>query len=274
LPSILPGLSPEEALEVTKIYSIAGLVPMNRPLITSRPFRAPHHSSSEAALIGGGSPPRPGEISLAHRGVLFLDEFPEFHRDVLESLRQPLEEGIITISRARYSMELPARFTLVAATNPCPCGYYRHPERSCVCTSSQIRMYRRKLSGPLVDRIDLSINVPSMNFEKLTAPVDYRQSETIKIRVEKARLTAKRRFLKEGIITNAEIGIGQINKYCQLDSQSQNLIRSYVNSGRLSARGYHRVLRVARTIADLDDSNNITYPHLSEAVMYRLSGEA
>ncbi|MFH0791698.1 MAG: YifB family Mg chelatase-like AAA ATPase [bacterium] len=274
LPSILPSLSPEEALEVTKIYSIAGLIPLNQPLITARPFRTPHHSSSEAALIGGGNPPRPGEISLAHRGILFLDEFPEFHRDVLESLRQPLEEGTITVSRARHRIELPARFMLVAATNPCPCGYHQHPERQCVCTTSQVKMYRRKLSGPLIDRIDISINVPSMNFDKLTAPMGGGQSEAIKARVEKARLLQNRRFEGDGIITNAEMGIKQINKYCRLNSESQNLVRSYVNSGRLSARGYHRVLRVARTIADLDNSEDIKFPHLSEAVMYRLYGEA
>jgi magnesium chelatase family protein len=167
IPTILPPLSFEESLEVTKIYSIAGILPKENPLITTRPFRAPHHTSSEAALIGGGNPPRPGEITLAHRGVLFLDEFPEFHRDVLESLRQPIEEGKIIISRARHSLELPARFILVAASNPCPCGYYGDPEHECKCTISQIRNYQRKLSGPLIDRIDLLINVPNVKYEKL-----------------------------------------------------------------------------------------------------------
>ena len=274
LPSILPDLSFEESLEVTKIYSIAGLLPKGKPLINCRPFRSPHHTSSEPALIGGGSPPRPGEITLAHRGILFLDEFPEFHRDVLESLRQPLEEGKITILRARHHLTFPARFTLIAAANPCPCGYYGDPNRACTCTASQIASYRRKLSGPLIDRIDISIEVPQMKFEKLTSPDEENSSRKIKKRTQKARQIQKERFSKEqgrvNIFTNSEIQIPQIKKYCQVEQKSKSILKRFVDSGKLSARGYHRVLKVARTIADLDNSENISYNHLTEALMYRI----
>ena len=266
--TILPRLSFEESLEVTKIYSIVGLLPKERPLISLRPFRSPHHTSSEVALIGGGNPPRPGEITLSHRGVLFLDEFPEFHRDVLESLRQPIEEGEITILRAKHSLTFPARFTLVAATNPCPCGYFEDPEKKCSCTPSQVQMYRRKLSGPLMDRIDLFINVPPLKYEKLVAPDEENFSQKIRQRVGEAREIQRERFSTNK--TNSEMEIPQIKKYCQIDSQSGNLLRKYVDSGKLSARGYHRVLKLARTIADLDNSENILYRHLSEALMYRV----
>jgi magnesium chelatase family protein len=266
--SILPPLSFEESLEVTKIYSIAGLLPRNRPLINLRPFRSPHHTSSEVALIGGGNPPRPGEITLAHRGILFLDEFPEFHRDVLESLRQPIEEGQITVLRAKHSLTLPARFTLVAATNPCPCGFYGNPEKKCTCSNSQIQMYRRKLSGPLMDRIDLFINVPSLKYEKLVAVDEENCSLKIRKRVEKARQIQRERFKKEK--TNSETEIPEIKKYCQLNLAGQDLLRKYVDSGELSARGYHRVLKTARTIADLEGSEKISFDHLSEALMYRI----
>ncbi|XOA42705.1 MAG: YifB family Mg chelatase-like AAA ATPase [Candidatus Nealsonbacteria bacterium] len=268
IPSILPPLSFKESLEVTKIYSVAGLLAKNKPLISQRQFRSPHHTSSETALIGGGSPPRPGEITLAHRGVLFLDEFPEFHRDVLESLRQPIEEGKITISRARYSLTLPARFTLVAASNPCPCGYYKDPERNCTCTNSQIQKYKRKLSGPLMDRVDLFITVPQLKYDKLTAADEENSSLKIRERVAKTRQIQRERFKAEK--TNSEIKIPQIKKYCQVDLASQSLLRKYVDSGKLSARGYHRVLRVARTIADLENSEAILYQHVSEALMYRV----
>ena len=281
IPSILPPLSFEESLEVTKIYSVAGFLESEKPLISFRPFRSPHHTSSEVALIGGGNPPRPGEITLAHRGVLFLDEFPEFHRDVLESLRQPIEEGKITILRAKHSLTLPAHFTLVAAANPCPCGYYRDPERKCNCTSSQIQKYKRKLSGPLMDRVDLFIEVPPIKYEKLTAPDEENCSERIRMRVEKARKIQEERFKDDnpsissgrGILVNSEIEIPKIKKYCQIDFKSQNLLRKYVDSGRLSARGYHRVLKLARTIADLENSEKILYDHLAEALMYRIREE-
>jgi len=270
LPSILPPLSFEESLEVSKIYSIAGLLPKEKPLISLRPFRSPHHTTSEVALIGGGNPPRPGEITLAHRGVLFLDEFPEFHRDVLESLRQPIEEGKITILRAKHHFTFPARFILVAASNPCPCGNFGNPEKKCQCTNSQIRMYKRKLSGPLMDRIDLFITVPQIKYEKLIEIDQENSSQKIREKVEKAREIQKERFLKEKIFVNGEMEIPQIKKYCLIDSQSQNLLKKYVDAGKLSVRGYHRVLKVARTIADLEQSEKILENHLSEALMYRL----
>jgi len=270
IPSILPQLSFEESLEVTKIYSVAGFLPKDSPLITQRPFRSPHHTSSEVALIGGGNPPRPGEITLAHRGVLFLDEFPEFHRDVLESLRQPIEDGRVTILRAKHFLALPAKFTLVAASNPCPCGFYQTPEKECICTASQISMYRRKLSGPLMDRVDLFITVPQISYEKLTAPSEESCSDKVRQEVKKAKEIQKERLKSAEAFTNSELTIPQIKKYCQIDSKSETLLRKYVDSGKLSARGYHRVLKVARTIADLDGSENILYDHLAEALMYRI----
>lgn len=265
--SILPSLTFEESLEVTKIYSVAGLLPKDQPLIYQRPFRSPHHTCSEVALVGGGNPPRPGEITLSHRGVLFLDEFPEFHRDVLESMRQPIEEGKITIARSKHSLTFPARFTLVAASNPCPCGNFGDPEKRCLCTNSQIRMYKRKLSGPLIDRVDLVINVPKLKYEKLTEHDKEDYSSKIKEDVALARKIQRERF--KGETTNSYMGIPQIKKYCQVDGESSSLLRKYVDSGRLSARGYHRVLKVARTIADLEGTEHISSRHVSEALMYR-----
>jgi len=270
VPSILPKLSFAESLEVTKIYSIAGLLPEDKPLINFRPFRSPHHISSEAALMGGGNPPRPGEITLAHRGVLFMDEFPEFHRDTLESLRQPLEEGRITVARAKNTFTFPSRFMLIAASNPCPCGYFNDPEKNCSCTPSQIAMYRRKLSGPLMDRIDLFIEVPAVKYEKLASESQESLSEKLREKIETAREIQKQRFCRDKILVNSEMNIPEIKKYCQHDSKSQELLRKYVDSGKLSARGYHRVLKVARTIADLGRSENIQYDHIAEALMYRL----
>lgn len=268
LPSILPPLSFEESLEVSKIHSITGFLSKENPLILLRPFRSPHHTSSEIALIGGGNPPHPGEITLAHRGVLFLDEFPEFHRDALESLRQPIEEGKITILRAKHQLSLPSRFVLVAAANPCPCGNFENSEKKCNCTNSQIKMYRRKLSGPLMDRIDIFINVPQVKYEKLIEDNEENASQEIKEKVKKAREIQKQRFGQD--LTNAEMEIPQIKKYCLIDLKSQNLLKQYVDSGKLSARGYHRVLKTARTIADLENSKNILHDHLAEALMYRL----
>lgn len=269
LATIMPPLSFDEALEVTKIYSICGILPTGSPLVSLRPFRSPHHSSSIAALVGGGNPPKPGEITLAHRGVLFLDEFPEFRRDALEALRQPIEEGAITVLRAKQSLSLPARFALVLASNPCPCGNFGNPEKRCSCTGSQIQMYRKKLSGPLMDRIDLFINVPSVKYDKL-AHHDFdaeSSSGAVKERVVAARTVQKTRF--GGNRTNAEMDIPGLKEHCRLDSASETLIKRYVDSGKLSARGYHRVLKVSRTIADLDRSNAIQFAHLSEALMYR-----
>jgi len=265
--SILPPLSFEESLEVTKIYSLAGLLPQENPIIKQRPFRSPHHTCSEVALIGGGNPPKPGEISLAHRGILFLDEFPEFHRDVLESLRQPIEEGRITISRSRYSITLPASFTLIAASNPCPCGNYGNPEKICKCTPSQIQKYQRKLSGPLVDRIDLLVWVPQIKYEKLIQEGE-EKSEKIRKRVILAREIQKERFKKEK--TNSQMEIPEIKKYCQIDSQGERLLKKAVDSGKLTPRGYHRVLKVARTIADLERSEKILLSHLAEALSYKI----
>jgi len=270
LPSILPRLNFSESLEVTKIYSVAGLLKENETMIASRPFRAPHHIASEASLLGGGTPLRPGEITLAHRGVLFLDEFPEFHRDVLESLRQPIEEGKITISRAKNTLTFPSRFMLIGASNPCPCGFLNSPEKPCICSPSQISMYKRKLSGPLMDRIDIFIEVPAIKYEKLVSASGENQSKILREKIEKARGIQKERFLNDGILVNSEMQIPQIKKYCAHDEKSQELLKKFVDSGKLSARGYHRILKVSRTIADLAQSPNIQYDHIAEALMYRL----
>ena len=270
LPSILPKLNFAESLEVTKIYSAAGLLEEDQAIINSRPFRSPHHVISDVALIGGGSPLKLGEITLAHRGVLFLDEFPEFHKDVLESLRQPIEEGKISVSRAKYNFTLPSRFMLIAASNPCPCGYYNDPEKPCTCSPSQVSMYRRKMSGPLMDRMDLFIEVPAVKYEKLTADSAENQSQAVREKIETARNKQKTRFIEDRILTNSEMNIPEIKKYCEHDEKSQNLLKKYVDSGKLSARGYHRILKVARTIADLANCEKIKYEHIAEALMYRI----
>ena len=268
--SILPQLSFEDSLEVTKIYSVAGRLPKNQFLIKRPPFRSPHHTSSEAALIGGGSPPRPGEITLAHRGILFLDEFPEFHRDVLESLRQPLEENEIKILRARHRTTFPAQFTMICAANPCPCGHYGSSEKKCVCTASQVQKYQRKMQGPLMDRIDIFIEVPSLKYEKLIKNEREGEAEEIRERVEAGRKRQARRFEKEGITLNSEMDLSQIKKYCPVPEKAGLLLKKYVNSGKLSARGFHRVLKVSRTIADLEGAPEMETPHIAEALMYRL----
>lgn len=268
LPAILPALGQEESLEVTKIYSVAGLLKAEQPLIKERPFRSPHHTISEAALIGGGSPPRPGEITLAHRGVLFMDEFPEFHRDVLESLRQPLEDKKITVLRAKHASTFPCSFTLVAAANPCPCGNLGSDEKKCVCQNSQIRMYKRKLSGPLTDRLDLFVEVPRVKYEKLVSADEEGFLARIRSNVSRARKIQEDRFGSQTL--NSEMTLAQIKKYCQVDSSSGAVLKKYVNSGSLSARGYHRVLKVARTIADLDGLEDIKHAHITEALMYRI----
>jgi len=271
IPSILPKLNAEESLEVTKIYSIAGLLKNRDLFLQQRPFRAPHHSSSKAALIGGGTPPRLGEITLAHRGVLFLDEFPEFQKDVLESLRQPIEEGKITVSRARYSWTFPSSFTLVAASNPCPCGYLNDPEIACTCTPSQIAKYRRKLSGPLIDRMDILIDVPRLSYRKLSIQEFNQSPDTgIKKRIKTARNIQEQRFKQEKTLLNSQMSLPLIKKYCQIDSKSHRLLRQYVDSGKLSARGYHRVLKITRTIADLEQKEGVSYENIAEALMYRI----
>ncbi len=269
--SILPPLSEQEIFEVTKIYSVCGLLPEEKPLISQRPFRAPHHSISEAALIGGGNPLKPGEITLAHRGILFLDEFPEFHRDVLESLRQPLEEGEIVVSRTKQSAKFPAKFTLVAAANPCPCGFFGDPERNCRCLPSQVRMYQRKLSGPIVDRIDLFVQVPRVEFEKLKSEESSIETQKIRERVILAREIQKKRFSSEK--TNSQMSLKEIARFCKVDLKSEEILKKAVNSGMLSARGYHKVLKVARTIADLEGKEQIKLEHILEALSFRKKEE-
>jgi magnesium chelatase family protein len=237
--------------------------------VSRRPFRSPHHSASEASLIGGGSSARPGEITLAHRGVLFLDEFPEVHRDVLESLRQPLEDGLVSVARAKASYVFPARFILVAAMNPCPCGYYNDPEKECTCTQIQINKYQRRVSGPIMDRIDLYVEVPHVKYEKLTDERIEGSSTEIRQKVEKARRIQLGRFENDGIVTNSEMSIPLIKKHCETDEQGDRLLRNAVNNLHMSARGFHRILKLARTIADLEESSNITAFHIAEALQYR-----
>lgn len=274
LPTILPKLSREESLEVTKIYSIAGLLPSEQPLVTIRPFRSPHHTASGVALVGGGKIPRPGEISLAHRGVLFLDEFSEFPRQVLENLRQPLEDGVITISRAQGSLTFPARFILVASQNPCPCGYATDTEKPCTCSPIQISKYQKKVSGPLLDRIDLHVEVPRLQFQKLTGEDSQNEpSNKIRERVETARERQRQRFREIGLQNNAEMGPKQIKEFCPVSEQTLDLLRVAVTQMHLSARSYHRILKTARTIADLAASENIETNHVAEALQYRTKVE-
>ncbi len=268
LPTILPTLTEKETLEITKIYSVAGL--LRTELITKRPFRSPHHNISATALIGGGSFPRPGEISLSHRGVLFLDEFPEFNRACLEALRQPLEDGTVSISRAKGTLHFPARFILVASQNPCPCGYASDTDQNCACSASTLLRYQKKISGPILDRIDLHIEVPRLKFDKLSAEEKSESSQNIRARVEKARTIQQERFAKSEIIVNAEMGNSEIKKHCHLDNESLNLLRSAVEKMRLSARGYNRILKISRTIADLAESENISINHLAEALQFRI----
>jgi len=271
LPSILPRLTIDEALEITKIYSVAGLI--NQGFIKIRPFRSPHHTASGVALVGGGKFPRPGEISLAHRGVLFLDEFPEFPRTVLENLRQPLEDGVITISRAQGSHSFPARFVLVASQNPCPCGYSTDPEKQCTCTPVQVLRYQKKVSGPLLDRIDLHVEVPRINFEKLSSNETGEPSADIRERVEQARAIQTQRFKNLPIYANGEMGNAEIREYCKLDDQSIDLLRTAVTQMHLSARAYNRILKLSRTIADLSESEKILMEHIAEALQYRAKAD-
>jgi len=267
--SILPDFSLEEALEVTKIYSVAGELKNNDPLVLSRPFRAPHHTSSSVSLVGGGSWPRPGEISLAHRGILFLDEFAEFPRVVLENLRQPLEDGVINISRALGRLKFPAKFILLASMNPCPCGYYKDRDRNCVCSEKQIANYRRKISGPILDRIDLHVEVPRLEFSKLNQNSGGETSADIKLRVEAARAIQRQRFVGQPFLNNAEMNSQAVYRYCQIDVPSQRLMAQAMEKMKLSVRSYFRILKLARTIADLEGEENILLKHLAEALQYR-----
>jgi len=270
IPSILPEMQLEEALETTKIHSIAGTLKAHRALITKRAFRSPHHTISDAGLLGGGAHPVPGEVSLAHRGVLFLDELPEFHRNVLEVLRQPLEDGIVTISRASGSVTFPCEFMLVAAMNPCPCGYFGDPKRECRCTSNQIQNYRNKISGPLLDRIDIHIEVPSIHYQDMASLEKGESSSSIRARVMAGRAIQQDRFSgQRKIHCNAGMGAKQLQKYCRLNNEAQDMLKMAIAELNFSARAYDRILKVSRTIADLDSSEEIKPNHVSEAIQYR-----
>lgn len=269
LPSILPRLTIDEVLEITKIYSIAGLLNIHKTLITQRPFRHPHHTSSAVALVGGGSNPKPGEISLSHRGVLFLDEFPEFGRAVLENLRQPLEDGLVTVARAANTITFPAQFTLIAAQNPCPCGYFSDPNKSCLCSPSQIMKYHKKVSGPLLDRIDLCVEVGRVEYDKLSGEDSSESSLDIQKRVQNARDIQTRRFADLSIKTNSEMGLKELREFCKIGPIEQEFIKQAVIKLYLSARSYHRILKLARTIADLIGEKVIKVNHLAEAIQYR-----
>lgn len=270
LPSILPPLSLQEALETTKIHSVAGKVNKQTSLLYQRPFRSPHHSISDVALVGGGSYPQPGEISLAHNGLLFLDELPEFKRQVLEVLRQPLEDGKINIARANFTIEYPASFMLVSSMNPCPCGYYNHPERDCVCAPGEVQRYLNKISGPLLDRIDIHLEIVPVPFDKLSGEHNEESSSQIRERVIKARRIQEVRFEKEEHIhCNAQMNPKLLRKYGQLDEASKQLLKKAIDSLSLSARAYDRILKLARTIADLESAEALTIAHVSEAINYR-----
>lgn len=270
LPGILPPMTTEESLETTKIHSVAGQLSRNCPLITNRPFRAPHHTISGIALIGGGAYPRPGEISLATNGVLFLDELTEFQRTVLEVMRQPLEDRKITVSRARYSVDYPANFMLVASMNPCPCGYYNHPTKECTCTASSIHRYMSKISGPLLDRIDIHLEVVPVELEKITGKQEAESSKTIRQRVIAARNIQTNRFRDyPGIHCNAQMNPTLIKKFCPLNEQCTNLLKLAMQKFGLSARAYDRIIKLSRTIADLANSPNIMPQHIAEAIQYR-----
>lgn len=270
LPSILPPLSLSESLETTQIHSVAGKLSQDCSLIAQRPFRSPHHTISQVALVGGGQNPQPGEVSLAHNGVLFCDELPEFSRSVLEVLRQPLEDRQINIARAKYSVTYPCSFMFVASMNPCPCGYYNHPQKSCVCTPGQIHRYLHKISGPLLDRIDLQIEITPLSFEEMSRTAPGENSSTIRERVIRARHMQANRYADcKGVHCNAQMNSQLLRKFAKLDEQSTEMLRTAMTRLQLSARAYDRILKVARTIADLEDSENIQTHHLAEAIGYR-----
>ena len=269
IPTILPPLSLRESLETTKIHSVIGNIDSNTSLITSRPFRSPHHTISDVALVGGGTFPQPGEISLAHNGVLFLDELPEFKRTVLEVMRQPLEDNVINISRAKFSVSYPANFMLISSMNPCPCGYLNHPEKACVCSPGSVQKYLNRISGPLLDRIDIHLEVIPVPIEKLSGVSNSEKSEVIRERVIVARNIQEKRYENEGIHSNSQMSSKMLSKYCELDTAGQNLLKAATTKLGLSARAYDRIIKVARTIADLDKLENIEAKHIAESVQYR-----
>src|SRR3972149_3091056 len=270
LPTILPPLTFDEALETTKIHSIAGILSRDTALITERPFRSPHHTVSDAALVGGGSYPRPGEVSFAHHGVLFLDELPEFKKNVLEVMRQPLEDSKVTVSRSKLSLEFPATFMLASAMNPCPCGFFTDPNKECTCGSQQIQKYMSRISGPLLDRIDIHIEVPAVKYKELSAETRSEKSEVVRKRVIQARKIQLERFKEvKHIYNNGDMGSREVRQYCKLDSAGAELLKMAMTKLGLSARAYDRILKVSRTIADLDNSEGILSQHISEAIQYR-----
>jgi magnesium chelatase family protein len=267
--TILPELTFQEALETSKVYSVMGMMPKGMGLMTARPFRSPHHTISDAGLIGGGQIPKPGEVSLAHNGVLFLDELPEFRKNVLEVLRQPMEEGQVTISRANSTVTYPANFMLVAAMNPCPCGFLGDPKRECSCTYLQIQRYRSKISGPLLDRIDIHMEVPPVQFKDLAGNQSGESSAAMLERVKEARKLQAERFQRMRVHTNAGMSTRQIRKFCMLDAESDDLMERAMNKFGLSARAHSRILKISRTIADLGGSEEIKPSHVAEAIQYR-----
>ena len=270
LPSILPPLNLHESLETTKIHSVAGKLNASDSLMTVRPFRAPHHTVSDVALVGGGANPQPGEISLAHNGVLFLDELPEFKRSVLEVMRQPLEERRITISRSRMSVDYPSSFMLIASMNPCPCGYFNHPEKECICPAGMVQKYLSRVSGPLLDRIDLHVEVTPVDFNELTSNERTEKSEKVRERVIQAREKQLERFKESSFVhNNAQMGVKAVREVCQIDETGKALLKTAMDRLGLSARAYDRILKVSRTIADLDESDSISIEHLAEAIHYR-----
>jgi magnesium chelatase family protein len=269
LPAVLPSMTTDEALDVTKIYSIAGLLPSDTPLIRQRPFRSPHHTISNAGLVGGGHWPKPGEITLSHHGVLFLDELPEFGHSVLEVLRQPLEDKVVTISRAQGSVTFPANFMLVGAMNPCPCGYFADPYRACSCPPGLVSRYQRRISGPFIDRVDIFVEVPHVDYEKLADTRTGERSEKVRGRVEAARALQRHRFTGTRISCNSEMTPAEVRQHCQLDESAQTLLKAAMKQLYLTARAFHRIEKLARTIADLEGSPIIRSNHLAEAIQYR-----
>src|SRR5436189_207495 len=270
IPTILPKMSLEEALETTKIHSVAGVLPLGESLVARRPFRAPHHTISDAGLIGGGSYPRPGEVSLAHGGVLFLDELPEFRKNVLEVLRQPMEDGVVTIARAAMSLSYPARFMLAAAMNPCPCGWYGDPHHSCACGETKVQHYLARVSGPLLDRIDIHLEVPAVKYKALTVEDGGEPSEAMRERVDRARVVQRARFVgRPGIYANAHMAPRDIRAHCKVSDGADALLKTAITRLGLSARAYHRILKIARTVADLEEVPALESKHVSEAIQYR-----